>query len=293
MLKTGIVADSHSSISQKEAARLGIKVLPAPFFIDGECYLEDVTLSREDFFRKLENGSKIHTSQPSPESVMNSWDEALTEYEEILYFPISSGLSGSCMTCMMLAAEEKYDGRVFVVDNGRVSTPMHVTILDALEMIDEGFGAESIKKALEASRNDEVIYLAVDTLKYLYAGGRISRTSAVLGTVLNIKPILYLNTGLLDLYKNCRGFTKAKKTMINCVKKDIETRFKEEYEKGQIYLMAATSADPVATEEWKKEIEASFPGQQVYSDYLSLGVCCHTGAGALGIGISVKTPRPV
>ena len=211
MKKTGIVTDSHSSISQQQAQDLGISVLPMPFYINGTCYYEDITLSRDDFFRFLNGGADISTSQPSPTDVMEYWDKALEEYEEILYIPISSGLSGSCQSATALSMEEPYQNRVFVVDNGRVSTPLYCTILDALEMIQKGMCACEIKTILEKYRDDMVIYVGVDTLEHLKKGGRISPAAATLGNVLNIKPVLKFGTGTLDTYKKCRGFQKAKK----------------------------------------------------------------------------------
>ena len=288
MKKIGIVADSHSSISQELARELGIRVLPMPFYIDGKCYHEGVDLTRETFFQELAAGTKLSTSQASPEELFGIWDEALEEYEKILYMPISSGLSGSVNTAKVLAAEEKYAGRVLVVDNGRVSTPMHCTILDALQMIEKGWTAEQIRDTLEATRNDEVIYLAVNTLQYLKAGGRISGATAAVGTLLNIKPVLKLDTGVLRAWKNCRGINAAKKLMIETVKNDLATRFKKNCESGRFYLMTATSATPEENAAWIEEVKAAFPGMDVLSDYLSLGVCCHSGPGALGIGVSAQ-----
>lgn len=293
MKNVGLITDSHSGISQQEAERLGIRVVPMPFYIEGECYYEGVTLSREDFFEKLQGGLHIKTSQPSPESVMKMWDEALEEYEQILYLPISSGLSGSCATAAAFAQGDKYCGRVFVVDGGRVATPLHRSILDALELIDEGFSAEQIKESLENARDDMSIYIGVENLDCLKRGGRISSTTAAVAAVLNIKPVLRVTTGVLDGYKNCRGFKNAKKIMIEALRHDMETRFKESCDRGEIYLLAASSASPGVTAEWVKEIEAAFPGMKVMCDDLTMGVSSHTGPGALGIGCSCRLRRPV
>jgi len=286
-----IITDSHSSITQKQARELGITVLPMPFYIDGICYYEDITLSRETFFEKLASGAKVTTSQPSPAEVLRLWDEALKECDEVLYIPISSGLSGSCMTASALAQEEPYEGRVFVVDNGRVSTPLHRSVLDALELIREGYSAAQIKQILEEARDKMVIYVAVDTLTHLKNGGRISAASAMLGTVLNIKPVLKFDVGILDVYKKCRGFLMAKKVMIESMRRDLETTFKTWYEKGEVSLLAASSSTAEITQAWVAEIKAAFPGMDVMCDNLSLGVSCHIGEGGLGIGCSCRPKR--
>lgn len=286
MKKIGIATDSHSSLSPAEAALLGVHVLPMPFDVDGQSYLEGVDLTREQFFAYQRAGAQIGTSQPSPASVMALWDRALTECESLLYIPISSGLSGSCQTALALAEEKPYAGRVFVVDNGRVGTPLHRSILDALELIDRGLSAAECKAALEKARGDLVIYVAVETLEYLKRGGRISATAATVGTLLNIKPILHLTTGKLESYRKARGMHRACEAMLESIRSDLAIRFQEAHARGNVHLMAAGSADAETTARWLRQIESAFPGMPILYDDLSLGVSCHTGEGALGIGLS-------
>lgn len=290
-MKTGIVTDTYSSITQAEADKLGIRLLHMPFYINEETFYEGLNITTEEFVQKLENGAAVSTSQPSPMDVTELWDKALEEYDELVYLPLSSGLSGACETAIMLSQDDPYEGRVFVVNNGRVSTPLHCTVLDALELVKEGYSAKQIKEMLENARDDMTIYIAVETLDYLKRGGRITPAAAALGSVLNLKPVLKLATGKLDSFKKCRGFNKAKKTMLEAMKNDLETRFKEAYESGNLYLMAATSASPETTAAWIEEIKKEFPGMDVLCDQLPLGVFCHTGTGALGIGCSVKPKR--
>lgn len=291
MRTIGIATDSHSGISQEKAKELGIKVLPMPFYIGQECYFEDISITREEFFEHLNNGQKVSTSQPSPESVMELWREALREYEKLLYIPMSSGLSGSCNTAKMLAEEDEFAGRVFVIDNGRVSTPLYRSILDAMELVEEGYSAEEVKELLEEAKAEMVIYLGVETLEYLKKGGRITPATAALGTLLNIKPVLKFDVGVLETYRKCRGMKKARREMLEAVKNDFETTFNKQYENGEVYLLAASSADEETTKEWIEEIQEFFPGMEILSDKLSLGLSCHTGEGALGIGCSCRPIR--
>lgn len=291
MKKTGVVTDSHSSISAEEAERIGVKVLPMPFYLDEICYYENVTITRDEFFEKVRGGAKVGTSQPTPDEVCRVWEEALKEYEEIVYIPLSSGLSGACGTAMMLAEEEPYAGKVYVVDNGRISATQHRSVLDALELIEEGYTAAEVKMMLEASREKNMIYVGVETLEFLKRGGRISKTSAALGSVLNIRPVLKFSTGLLETYKKCRGFQKAKKDMIEAMKQELATQFREEMERGEVYLLAAGSASKEETEAWIQEIQEAFPGMPVQYDDLSLGASCHIGPGGLGIGCSCRPER--
>ncbi|MGI6053485.1 MAG: DegV family protein [Clostridium sp.] len=289
----GIATDSYSGISSREAERLGIKVLAMPFYVNGECFYENQSLSRDEFFQRLQEGADVKTSQPSPAAVIELWDEMLEEYEELVYIPMSSGLSGSCMTAQGLAGEEAYEGRVFVADVGRVATPMHRSVLDALELAAEGFSAEEIRDALEESRDRMVIYVGLQTLEHLKRGGRISASAQVIGTILNIKPVMKFDVGTLDVYKKCRGFSRAREAMIEAMRQELAGRFKEEQAAGEVFLMAASSASEEETKRWVQEIEAAFPGMNVACDPLTLGLCCHIGQGGLGIGCSCRVKRPL
>ena len=288
MKPVGIITDSCSGISQKEASERGIFVLPMPFYVEGQCLYEGVDLDRDDFMEKLRTGADVSTSQPSPAEVTALWDQALSEYEKVLYMPISSGLSGSCETAYALTRDERYEGRVLVVDHGQVATPLHRMVLDALELVEKGYTAEEIRELLERASDQMMIYIGVQTLEYLKKGGRITPAAAALGSVFNIKPVLKLATGKLDSFKKCHGFLKARKAMIEAMKHEIETRFQDAYEAGAVHILAASSASEAETESWVKEIEAAFPGKQVMCDPSSLGVSCHIGPGGLGIGCAVE-----
>ena len=288
MKKTGILTDSHSGITQEEAKKLGIYVLPMPFYINDQCHYEGKDISREEFIELLKNDENVSTSQPSPEAVMNLWDEILKEYEELVYIPISSGLSGSCSTAMAMAQNDDYDGKVFVVDNGRVSTPMKQSVLDAIELLNEGCSAKEIKNRLEDAKGKMGIFVAVDDLKYLKKGGRISSSVALVGGMLKVKPILKFDIGTLDYFKNCRGLIKAKTVMIEEVKRIVTTDYAEDFEKGNVHILAASSADEEETKKWVNEIQEAFPGIKVLWDYLPMGITCHIGPGGLGIGYSVR-----
>lgn len=280
----GIVTDSHSGIDSSLAEELGVMVLPMPFYINDECYYEGTTMKREEFLRLLSTGVNVSTSQPSPASLMEFWDRALEKYEKILYMPISRGISGSYVAALALAEDEPYKGRVLVVDDGRISTPLVHLILETKQLIKEGYPAEEIRRIVEEHRGDMVIYICLQTLEYLKRGGRISPATAAVGTLLNIKPVLMMDTESFSVIKKCRGFLKAKRFMIELIRHDIETHFREQFEAGTIQLAAASSSSPEETAEWVREIEAAFPGHKVLSGDLSMGTCCHTGPGALGIG---------
>ena len=217
---------------------------------------------------------------------MALWDEALKHHDQVVFMPLSSGLSGACATAKILADEPEYEGKVFVVDNGRIATPLYRSVLDALEMAQKGMDGAEICRALEDSREEMSIYVAANTLEYLKRGGRVSATTAAVGTLLGIRPVLHLDVGVLTGFKNPRGLAGAKKTMIEAMQNDLETKFREQYESGNVHLLAASNGSPEMVEKWIGEIQNAFPGMAVQYAPLSLGISCHIGPDALGIGCS-------
>ena len=286
MSKVAIVTDSNSGITQKRGEELGIYVLPMPFFIDGELYLEDITLSQEQFYEKLGADSEISTSQPSPGDVMDLWDKLLVDYDEIVCIPMSSGLSSTCETALSLAQD--YDEKVQVVNNQRISVTQEQSVYDAIKLRDEGKSAAEIRQVLEKEKMQASIYVTVDTLKYLKKGGRITPAAAAIGTVLNLKPVLQIQGEKLDAYAKVRGKKQAKRAMLKAMKKDWETRFQEYTAKGEMCLEAAYTGNLEEAEEFKRELQEVFPGKEIHMDPLSLSVACHIGYGALAVACSRK-----
>lgn len=288
MQKVRIVTDSNSGITQSEAKALGIDVIPMPFDINGETFFEDITLTQEEFYKKLEEGADISTSQPSIETVTNLWNKLLEEYDAIVHIPMSSGLSGSCQTAMAMAAD--YDGKVQVVDNQRISVTMKRSVMEALELVRQRKTASEVKKILEDTKFDSSIYITLDTLKYLKKGGRITPAAAALGTLLRIKPVLQIQGEKLDAFAKARTTKQAKNIMTDAVKKDIETRFNIEGKGDMVYLDIAYTNDRVAAEEFKAEVQNLFPDvtAEMYINPLSLSVSCHIGPGALAVTCTKK-----
>ncbi len=283
--KTAIVTDSNSGITQAQAKELGIFVLPTPFFINEELYMEDISLTQEEFYQKLSEDADISTSQPSPGEVMDLWDEVLKEYEEIVHIPISSGLSKACETAAMLAKD--YDGRVFVVDNQRVSVTQRQAVMDALELIERGVSGAEIKNVLEEMKLESSIYITLETLKYLKKGGRITPAAAAIGSVLNIKPVLQIQGDKLDAYAKVRGRAQGRKTMLEAIRKDLETRFADVPVEKMHFAVAYSGAQTEEVDAWVEEVKAAFPQADIEMlDPLSLSVSCHIGAGALAVTVT-------
>ncbi|MBD5455898.1 MAG: DegV family protein [Lachnospiraceae bacterium] len=285
MSKTAIVTDSNSGITQAQAKEFGIFVLPMPFMINEEPFFEDINLTQEEFYKKLEDGADVITSQPSPESVLNLWNEILKDYDEIVHIPMSSGLSGSCQSAIMLS--EDFGGKVQVVNNQRISVTQRQSCLDALKLASEGKSAKEIKDFLEADKFNSSIYIMLDTLYYLKKGGRITPAAAAIGTLLKLKPVLQIQGEKLDAFAKARTANQGKATMINAIRSDMENRFGGA-SKDNIWLEIAYTKDLDAALQFKEEVLKHFPDFDIVVNPLSLSVACHIGPGALALACCKK-----
>ena len=290
MSKVAILTDSNSGITQAEGARAGIYVLPMPFYINDEMLFEEIDLGQEDFYERLTEGAQIKTSMPTVGSVTDMWKKLLREYDEIVYIPMSSGLSSSCETAFMLAQD--FDGKVQVVDNQRISVTQRQSVYDAKMMADEGKSAAQIKEVLMEEKFQSSIYIMVDTLTYLKRGGRITPAAAALGTLLKLKPVLQIQGEKLDAFAKARTVKQAKTIMIEAIKKDFAERF-HDVSGANMHLEMAYTYDLEAANQFKAEVQAQFPDHEIIMNPLSLSVSCHIGPGALAIACSHKIGTPI
>ena len=289
-MKTAIITDSNSGITQAQAKELGISVVPMPVLIDGEEYFEDLTISQEQFYEKLKSDASVSTSQPNPLYVGKLWDEALKNYDSVIYIPMSSGLSETCHTLQHHAdSEEQFKGKVFVVDNQRISITQRQSTMDALKMSEEGKSAQEIYEYLMNTKMQSSIYIMVDTLKYLKKGGRLTPAVAAIGTLLKIKPVLQIHGGVLDQYAKVRKMSVATATMIEAVKLDLQTHFKEFADAGKMTIAVAHTDCADEAEKFKSRIMEEFPNVDFsFISPLSLSVASHIGPGALAIACAIK-----
>ena len=276
-MRTAIVVDTNSGIMPEEAARMGISLIPMPFLIDGKEYLEGEDCSQDFFFERMAAGAEVGTSQPSPGGIAELWERLLEENDAVLHFPMSSSLSGSCQTAKALALD--YPGRVFVVDNRRISVTLRESVRGAQRLLAEGKSAEEVRRILEERGGESSIYIAVNTLEYLKKGGRVTAAGAAMGTLLNLKPVLQIQGGKLDAFKKCRGMAAACDAMLQAIEKDLRERFPGQ----EMRLFAAYSGDRAAGESWLGQVRAAFPEREVELAALPLSICCHIGSGALAI----------
>lgn len=280
MSKVAILTDSNSGITQSEAKDLGVYVLPMPFYFDGQLFYEDIDLTQEDFYTKLEESKEITTSMPLVGEVMDKWDELLEEYDEVVYIPMSSGLSSSCETAYMLSQD--YDGKVVVADLQRISVTMKLSVLDAKRLADEGKSAAEIKEILGETKMDSFIYITVNTLDYLRKGGRLTPAVAAIGSLLKIKPVLQIRGEKLDKFAMARTMKQAKQTMLDAIEKNITEDLKDPTGENTVIAIAHTNNYEAALE-FKEEVLKRWPDREVWVDPLSLSVSCHIGPGSLAV----------
>lgn len=289
MGKIAIVTDSNSGITRALGEKLGIFVLPMPFYINEELYYEDITLTQEGFYEFLKNNATISTSMPSLTDVTELWDRLLKDFEAIVHIPMSSGLSGSCNAAQMMAQD--YEGKVFVVDNRRISITQKQSAIDAKALADAGWGAAEIKKYLEDTAADSSIYITLATLYYLKKGGRITPAAAALGTLLRLKPVLQIQGAKLDAYAKSRTMKAARTTMLEAIRKDFHERFDANEDASNMNVMLAYSGtDLTEAHSWQEEVQAAFPNHTLMNDPLSLSVSCHIGDGSIAIACTKKLP---
>lgn len=289
-MKVAIITDSNSGITQNEAKELGIHVVPMPVLMDGEIYYEDLTLTQEQFYEKLLGDVNISTSQPNPIDVGDVWRTYLKSYDSIVYIPMSSGLSETCHTLAHLAeSEEEFAGKVYVVNNQRISVTQRQCVMDAIKMANEGKSAKEIHDWLIETKMKSSIYIMVDTLKYLKKGGRLTPAVAMIGTLLKIKPVLQIQGEKLDQYKKVRKLVDAKTEMISALRHDFETRFKDVVDAGKMTCSVAHTKNFDEAEKFKEELIHTFPNVEfTFVDPLSLSVSVHIGPGALAAACAIK-----
>lgn len=285
MGKVAILTDSNSGITQEEAKKLGIYVFPTPVYINDEVFYEGVDLTTEQFFARQADGAEIKTSMPVVGDVIDKWESLLEEYDEVVYIPLSSGLSSSCDTAIMLA--EDYDGKVQVVNNQRISVTMKLSVFDAKTLADAGKSATEIKEILEAMKFESTIYIMVDTLEYLKKGGRITPAAAAIGSLLKIKPVLQIRGEKLDSFAKARTVKQAKQIMMDAIAQDMKEVLHDPTGEDTIIAMAHTQNEEEIAK-FKEEVEERFPGHDIIVDPLSLVVSSHIGPGALAVTCTKK-----
>lgn len=284
-MKVAIATDTNSGIQANENPN--IFLLPMPVIINGQTYFEGIDLCSYELYEAMKLHKDVSTSQPAPGQVLDFWEKIFEYgYDEIVYIPMSSGLSSSCHSAMKFAMD--YDGKVQVVDNHRISVTQKESAYTALRLAQQGYPAKEIKDYLEECAYHASIYIMVDSLEYLKKGGRITPAVAAFATVLNLKPVLTIQGERLDTYAKARGMRKAKAAMINAIKKDRSNRFSNIPDSCLQIDTAGTIENKEYSQQWLHMVQSEFPNLSITYSQLPCSIACHVGVNAIGIGIMTR-----
>lgn len=286
-MKIAIATDTNSGITAMEGEKLGVFVLAMPVNLEETIHYEGIDITSEQLYDAMRQHRDVSTSQPSPGQLMELWDGILAKgYDEIVYIPMSSGLSGSSQSAALFAQD--YDGRVQVVDNHRISVTQKESVISALRLVEQGYDAGQIRDFLEKHAYDASIYITVDSMEYLKKGGRVTPAAATLATVLNLKPILTLQGDKLDAFAKVRGMKLAESKMIEAIHQDRAERFKDVPESRLLIETAGTLENGELAEHWRQQVQAEFPFAKVSYANLPCSIACHVGMNSVAAVIMTE-----
>ena len=286
-MKIAIATDTNSGITAMEGEKLGVFVLAMPVNLEETIHYEGIDITSEQLYDAMRQHRDVSTSQPSPGQLMELWDGILAKgYDEIVYIPMSSGLSGSCQSAALFAQD--YDSRVQVVDNHRISVTQKESVISALRLVEQGYDAGQIRDFLEKHAYDASIYITVDSMEYLKKGGRGTPAAATLATVLNLKPVLTIQGDKLDAFAKVRGMKLAESKMIEAIHQDRAERFKDVPESRLLIETAGTLENGELAEHWRQQVQAEFPFAKVSYANLPCSIACHLGMNSVATVIMTE-----
>ena len=286
-MKIAIATDTNSGITASEGEKLGVFVLAMPVILEETIHYEGLDITSEQLYDAMRQHREVSTSQPSPGQLMELWDGILAKgYDEIVYIPMSSGLSGSCQSAALFARD--YDGKVQVVDNHRISVTQRESVISALRLAEQGYDAGQIREFLEKHAYDASIYITVDSMEYLKKGGRVTPAAATLATVLNLKPVLTIQGDKLDAFAKVRGMKLAESKMIDALHQDRAERFRDVPESRLLIETAGTLENEALAESWRQQVQAEFPFAKVSYANLPCSIACHVGMNSVAAVIMTE-----
>ena len=290
-MKIAIATDTNSGITAKEGEELGVFLLAMPVNLEETIHYEGIDITSQQLYDAMRQHRDISTSQPSPGQLMELWDGILAAgYDQIVYIPMSSGLSGSCQSAALFARD--YGGKVQVVDNHRISVTQRESVVSAQRLARQGYDAEQIKTFLENHAYDASIYITVDSMEYLKKGGRVTPAAAALATVLNLKPVLTIQGDKLDAFAKVRGMKMAQSKMIEALHQDFAGRFRDVPQSRVLIETAGTLESDALAESWRQQVQSEFPFAQVRYANLPCSIACHVGMNAIAAVIMTQEVPP-
>lgn len=275
MSKVRIVTDSTADLPADIVKRYGITVVPLKVFIGREVFLDGVEITPDEFFRRQTAGEMSTTSQPSPAEFVDYYRPYIDAGDEIISIHISSLMSGTVQSATLARTMLEYPGLV-VVDSGVVSIALGIMVLNVARAAEAGKGRDELLAMIDRMRSRMRVYFMVDTLEYLQRGGRIGRAQAFLGTLLNVKPILTLQDGLVHPLEKVRGRSKACGRLIALMR--------ETYGAGsRLQCWITHGVFPEGLEMVRQGLIESFDCTEILTGRLGPVVGTHGGPGLVGV----------
>ena len=213
------IIDSASDVLPGECKKLGVVHVPLTVRFGDKEFADAVELNHKKFYKMLTSGKEEHptTSQATPATFTDAMEQVVSAGDTAVVITVSSRLSGTYQSACIAASE--FEGKVFVVDSMTVTLGERLLLLYGIRLANDGLDAATIKERLDAVKDKIRIFARVDTLEYLRKGGRIGAASAVVGTMLNIKPILAVREGKVENIAKARGNKAADKMLRDLVSK--------------------------------------------------------------------------
>jgi DegV family protein with EDD domain len=277
MTKTAILTDSSAFLPKNLIEEKSIRVIPMTILWGTEAILDVIDITPSQFLDRLAE-DPIHptTTQPNPEDFIAIYEELAADHDAIVAPLISSKLSGTVSSAQ--TALETFDKvPVRVIDTQSASMGLGFAVLAAAREADKGASLDEIENAARAAAEGSRIIFVVDTLDFLHRGGRIGGAKKLMGSVLNIKPVLHLNEGSVDALESVRTKSKAVSRMLDLI---------AEHADGKPVRAAVIHAGSVdEAEAIKTRLDGMLPCEELLVTDLSPAISVHTGPGTVGVAV--------
>ena len=277
-----IVLDSTSDLVPELLGKF--EIVPLTVNFGEEEFIDGVTITREEFYAKLIESDVIPTtSQASPEAFERVFKKLAENGDEVLCITVASKLSGTYQSACIAA--EEFPGKVRVIDSKSVAIGSAILAEFALSLLEKGLSAEEIEKELIKKREDIIIVALIDTLEYLKKGGRLSKTAAFAGSLLNIKPVVSVEDGEINVLGKARGSKQGNNFLIKEIEKAGGVDF------SMPLLLGYTGHDPYMLEKYKEDSRFIWEGKVENLRETCIGsvIGTHVGPGAIAVAFFRKS----
>lgn len=271
-----VLCDTMNDVPDNIKEAYDIEVLPTTIIFEGKEYKAGVDIGEDDFYKLLRSTESIpSTSQITYAIFKETFEKYINEGKKVLYLAGSSAASGTYQSAMI--AKNDIEGDIYIFDTYGLSIGGGILIGEAIKMVTKGYDMEHIVSKLEEQKEKVSVFFSVDSLDYLQKGGRISGTKAAIGTLLNIKPILKIEDGLVKQKTQVRGSKKIIPSLIEQLRLEIG----EDFSDKDVYVGYGDAVDE--HKKFMEKVKEELKPRNVYTFRIGSCVSCHSGPSVLGI----------